>query len=247
MILASLLLKLGGYGFIRFSLPLFPYGTFFFLPLVKTLALLSVIYASFAAIYQLDLKKIIAYSSIAHMNIAVLGIFSLHLSGLQGAIFTMISHGLVSAALFLMIGIIYDRFSTRSVIYLGGLSFILPEFSSLFFFFMICNIAFPGTSAFIGEFLTLIGIFSNNFFIFFLTIIGSFLCVVYSIRTFSFVCFGNLPSRNYCYYESVVDLTREESYCLRLFLFLAFFLGVKPRLFLVFSYFPLKILLLNYI
>jgi NADH-quinone oxidoreductase subunit M len=126
MILASLLLKLGGYGFLRFSLPLFPEGTFFFLPLVKLLAVLSVFYASFAAIYQLDLKKIVAYSSIAHMNIAMLGLFSLTPTGIQGAIFTMISHGIISAALFFIIGIIYDRFNTRSVLYLGGICQVTP-------------------------------------------------------------------------------------------------------------------------
>jgi len=236
MILASLLLKLGGYGFLRFSLSLFPEGTFFFLPLVKVLAILSIVYASFAAIYQTDLKKIVAYSSIAHMNIAILGLFSMNAPGIQGSIFTMVSHGIISAALFLIIGILYDRYNTRSVVYFGGICQINPVLSSFLFYFMVCNISFPGTSAFIGEFLTLIGIFSSNFFIFFLTLIGSFLCVVYSIRTFSFVCFGTIPSSLYYKYEAPIDTTFEEYYSLLVFLIASLLLGIKPLLFLDFSY-----------
>ena len=133
MILASLLLKLGGYGFLRFSLGLFPEGTFFFLPLIQILAILSVIYASFAAIYQTDLKKIVAYSSIAHMNVAILGLFSMNVPGIR-SIFTMVSHGIISAALFLLIGILYDRYNTRSIVYFGGICQINPILSSFFFF-----------------------------------------------------------------------------------------------------------------
>ena len=245
MILASLLLKLGGYGFLRFSLPLFPEGTFFFLPLVKLLAVLSVFYSSFAAIYQLDLKKIIAYSSIAHMNIAILGLFSLTLAGIQGSIFTMISHGIISAALFFLIGIIYDRFNTRSVLYLGGICQVTPWLSSFFFFFMVCNIAFPGTSAFVGEFLTFVGIFSSNIFVFFTTLIGSFLCVVYSIRTFSFVNFGCIPANNYLKFEIPFDLTKEEMLILISLFLPAIYIGVKPNLFLDLSYMPIIDLLRN--
>ena len=243
MILASLLLKLGGYGFLRFSLPLFPEGTFFFLPLVKVLAILSIFYASLAAIYQLDLKKIVAYSSIAHMNLGILGIFSLHPAGIQGSIFTMISHGIISAALFFIIGIIYDRFNTRSVMYLGGLCQITPLLSSFFFFFMVCNIAFPGTSAFVGEFLTLIGIFSSNIFVFFTTLIGSFLCVVYSIRTFSFINFGCIPSNNYLKFKTPTDITKEELRILVSLTIPAVFIGIKPNVFLDLSYGPTKFLL----
>jgi len=247
MILASLLLKLGGYGFLRFSLGLFPEGTFFFLPLIQILAILSVLYASFAAIYQVDLKKIVAYSSIAHMNIAILGLFSMNVPGIQGSIFTMISHGVISAALFLIIGILYDRYNTRSIVYFGGICQINPILSSFFFFFMVCNISFPGTSAFVGEFLTLVGIFSSNVFVFFTTIIGSFLCVVYSIRTFSFVCFGTIPSNLYYKFEIPVDATREEHYSLLVFAITAIFLGVKPSLFLDFSYVTTLFLLSSYI
>lgn len=246
MILASLLLKLGGYGFLRFLLPLFPEGTFYFLPLAKTLAALSIIYASFAAIYQTDLKKIVAYSSIAHMNVAVLALFSINIAGIQGALFTMISHGIISAALFLIIGILYDRYSTRSITYLGGICQINPILSSFFFFFMVCNISFPGTSAFVGEFLTFFGIFSSNIFIFATLIFGSFLCVVYSIRTFSFVSFGTIPSNLYYKFEIPVDLTREEFYSLSSLCIMALFLGIKPCLFLDFSYLTAKSLLVKY-
>ena len=246
IILASLLLKLGGYGFIRFSLSLFVEGTYFFLPLVNLFAVLSVFYASLAAVYQLDLKKIVAYSSIAHMNISVLGIFSLTSFGLQGAIFSMISHGIISSALFLIIGIIYDRFNTRSILYLGGLSQINPLLSFYFFFFSVANIGFPGTSSFIGELLIFIGLFSSNIFIFFTLIFGSFLSIIYSIRTFSFVCFGTLPIKNYTEKELTVDITKEEYICLNVFVLLTILLGIKPNFFLELSVIPTEIILQRY-
>jgi NADH-quinone oxidoreductase subunit M len=162
IILASLLLKLGGYGFLRFSIPLFPVATKYYAPAVTILALCSVVYASLATIRQIDIKRIIAYSSIAHMNIAVLGLFSLTQQGIDGAIYIMLSHGIVSGALFFLIGVLYDRYHTRIIFYYGGLVQIMPLFSTVFFFCLIANIGFPGTCNFIGETLAITGIFLSN-------------------------------------------------------------------------------------
>lgn len=162
MILASLLLKLGGYGFIRILLPLFPLATKYFSPLIYTMALISIIYSSIIALRQMDIKRIIAYSSIAHMNLVVLGIFSNTLYGVVGAIFLMIAHGIVSGALFLLIGVLYDRYHTRLLNYYGGLVQVMPMFSTIFLFFSLANLSFPGTCNFIGELLILIGVARTN-------------------------------------------------------------------------------------
>lgn len=180
VVLAALLLKLGAYGFIRF-LPLFPYAYTYYTPLVFTLACTSIVYASMSAIRQVDLKKIIAYSSIAHMNLAVVGIFSLTHQGLIGSIFILISHGFVSAALFFLVGSLYNLYGTKFVKYYSGLVVKMPQFATLFFFFALSNIAFPGTSNFIGEMLLLIGIMERNFAILFLAALGMLFSVIYTI------------------------------------------------------------------
>ena len=180
VILAALLLKLGGYGFIRF-LPLFPYAYSFFSPLVFSLGMFSVLFASLAAVRQVDLKKIIAYSSIAHMNLSVIGVFSLTYQGIQGSLFLLISHGLVSSALFFLVGILYDRYYTKLLKYYGGLVMKMPTYSLFFFFFSIANLAFPGTSNFISELLVLIGISEKNISIMILAASGMLFSSVYSI------------------------------------------------------------------
>ena len=162
VILAGILLKLGIYGILRFSLPLFPLASYFFTPLVYTLALMGIVFASFTAIRQLDLKRIIAYSSVAHMNVVVIGLFSFNLLGFEGAIIQCISHGFVSSALFLIVGVIYDRYHTRIIKYYGGFVHIMPITITIFLFFSMANMALPGTSSFIGEFLILAGILKNN-------------------------------------------------------------------------------------
>lgn len=159
VILAGVLLKMGGYGFLRFSLPLFPEASLYFAPLIYSLSVIAAIYASLTTIRQVDLKKIIAYSSVSHMGFVTLGLFSFNSQGIEGSIILMLSHGLVSSALFLCIGILYDRHKTRLLKYYGGLVQAMPIFSLFFLFFTFSNIGFPGTSSFIGELLVLVGLF----------------------------------------------------------------------------------------
>jgi NADH-quinone oxidoreductase subunit M len=158
-----LLLKLGTYGLIRFSLPLFSVGTIYFSSIVLTFAVLSIIYTCLTAIRQIDLKKIIAYSSVGHMNIVLLGIMSENVEALQGAIFQMLSHGIVSGALFFCVGVLYSRYSVRSLEYYGGLAVLHPLFAIVFLVFSLANISFPLTSSFVGEFLILMGFLQTNF------------------------------------------------------------------------------------
>ena len=162
VLLAGVLLKLGTYGFIRFSLPLFPKASFFFSPLIYTISAVGIIYTSFTAIRQTDFKRIIAYTSIAHMNLVILGIFSFNCIGLEGAVFQSLSHGFVASALFLIISIVYDRYKTRLVKYYGGLASVMPVYIFVFLIFTMANIGLPGTSSFVGEFLILTGCFRIN-------------------------------------------------------------------------------------
>jgi NADH-quinone oxidoreductase subunit M len=181
VLLAGILLKLGSYGMLRFLLPIFVFGTTYFLPLVYTLCIIAIIYGSLTTLHQVDLKKIIAYSSVVHMNFAIIGLFSLNLEGIQGSIFLMLSHGVVSSALFLCVGCLYDRYHTRLVKYYGGLVFSMPIFSVFFLIFTLSNIAFPGTSGFVGEFLIFLGIFQQSNIIGFFSAFGVILSAAYSI------------------------------------------------------------------
>lgn len=163
MILAGVLLKLGVYGFLRFSLILFPKAFIFFSPLVYCICLIGILFSSFTAIKQTDLKKIIAYSSVAHMNLVILGIFSGNVIGIEAAILQSISHGFISSALFFLIGALYNRYHSRIVHYYSGLVIVMPIYSTFFLFFTMSNIALPGTSNFVGEFLLINGIFQDSF------------------------------------------------------------------------------------
>jgi proton-translocating NADH-quinone oxidoreductase chain M len=192
VILAGILLKLGTYGFIRFSLPIFPKASFFYAPLVFSLVVISVIYASLTAIRQSDFKRIIAYSSIGHMNLVVLGIFSFNVIGLEGAIFQSLSHGFIASGLFFLIGILYDRFKTRTIKYFGGLTTIMPLYSCFFLFFSLANIGFPGTSSFVGEFLILTGAFKTNIFTTFLCATSMIISGAYSLWLYNKIAYGNL-------------------------------------------------------
>jgi len=229
VILAGILLKLGTYGFLRFSIPLFPEATVYFTPLIYTLSVLGIIYASFTTLRQIDLKKIIAYSSVAHMGFVTLGLFSLNTQGVEGAILLMLSHGFVASALFLCIGILYDRTHTRLIRYYGGLVQTMPLFSFFFFVFTLGNLSLPGTSSFVGEFLILLGVFQTNTFIATLAATGMILGGAYSIWLYNRVVFGNLKP---IYLNQFADLNRREFFILLPFVVCIFWMGVYPSIFL---------------
>lgn len=181
MLLASLLLKLGGYGFLRFSLSMLYEGSVYFSPLVSTLSLLGVLYASLSTIRQIDLKRIIAYSSVAHMNLVMLGLFSYNQQGIEGAIYLMVGHGVVSGALFFCVGVLYDRYHSRLLRYYGGLVTVMPLFTTTFLLFTLANMSFPGTSNFLGELLLFLGIFANNSVVLIFSTSSIVLSAIYSV------------------------------------------------------------------
>lgn len=228
MILAGILLKLAGFGFIRYSLTLFPNASEFFSPFVFCLAIIGIIYSILACIRQIDLKTIIAYSSISHMNIITLGIFSNTVIGIEGAIFMMISHGIVSSALFYCIGLLYDRTGTRILKYYRGLAITMPLFSLAIFILLLANMAVPGTIGFIGELLSFIGIFKTNQIVLGLSSISIILGAAYNIWLANRLLFGNVSK----YITSFNDLTRREFIILFTFVFLTIFLGIFPNIIL---------------
>ena len=225
VILAGILLKLGVYGFLRFSLTLFPEASLFFSPLVYLLSIIGIVYASLTAIRQTDIKRIIAYSSIAHMNLVVLGIFSFNFIGIEGSIVQSISHGFVSGGMFLLVGILYDRYHSRLLYYYGGLVHVMPVFSSFFLFFTLANIAMPGTSSFVGEFLILCGVYKANIITCLISISGVVLCAVYSLWLYNRLVFGNLKIS---YTKVFKDLNFREFIILCILSQFIFFLGIYP-------------------
>ena len=229
VILAGVLLKMGGYGFLRFSIPMFPIATLYFTPLVYTLSLIAAVYASLTTLRQIDLKKIIAYSSVAHMGFVTIGIFTLNVQGLEGSIILMLSHGLVSSALFLCVGILYDRHKSRILKYYSGLVQVMPLFIIFFFFFSFCNIGFPGTSSFIGELLVLIGAFQSNIFLTFITSFSIILSACYSIWLLNRLSFGSLKI---VYFNTFQDLSRREFWILTPLVILVLWIGLLPNYFL---------------
>ncbi len=229
VLLAGILLKLGVYGFIRYNLTLFFDASLYFSPLVYFLCIVGVLFASFSALRQTDLKRIIAYSSIAHMNLVVLGIFSFNVSGLEGSIIQSISHGFVSGGLFLLIGILYNRYHTRFLHYYGGIVHFMPVFSGLFLVFTMANIALPGTSSFIGEFLLLLGIYKENTLTAVLSALGVILSGAYSLWLYNRVVFGNIKV-NYTQLFNDINL-REFVIMFSLLVFLLM-LGISPNIFL---------------
>ncbi len=228
VILAGILLKMGGYGFIRFSIPLFPYASLYFTPLIYTVATISIIYTSLTAIRQTDLKRIIAYASIAHMNLIMLGIFSLNIQGIEGSLIQMISHGVVSSALFLCVGVVYDRFHTRLLKYYGGMVSGMPVFIPIFLLFTFANAALPGTCNFVGEFLLFTGIFQDNILITIFSATGIVLSGAYSLWLFNRIAYGNLKMQH-IKTNKFFDLSRREFHVLFPLIFLTIFLGIYPE------------------
>lgn len=222
VLLAGILLKLGTYGILRFLIPLFPFSSFFFLPLIFSLAGISIIYTSGTAIRQTDLKRIIAYTSIAHMNVVVVALFVFKVMSIEGSIFQMLSHGLVSSSLFFCIGFFYDRYHTRIIENFGGSIQFLPVLSVFFFISTLANLAFPGTSNFVGEFIMLTSIFEENTFITFISSLGMFLSGAYSLWVFNRICFGNIKL------IFIQDLNFFEFFILFLLSFLTLLFGIFP-------------------
>ncbi len=226
VLLAAILLKMAGYGFIRFSLGLFPDASLYFVPLVYTLSLIAIIYTSLVALMQEDMKKLIAYSSVAHMGFVTLGIFTMTQQGIEGSIFQMISHGLVSAALFLCVGVVYDRLHTRLINRYGGLVSIMPKYAIVFMVFTLGALGLPGTSGFVGEFLVLMGAFKKNILVATIASLGVILGAAYMLWLYKRIIFGNLINEDV---KKMVDLKRFEIVTLWLLVLPIIFFGFYPE------------------
>ena len=225
VILAGILLKMGGYGFLRFSLPMFPDASLYFQPFVFTLSVIAIIYTSLVALMQEDIKKLIAYSSVAHMGYVTMGIFAFNVQGIQGAIFQMLSHGLVSGALFLCVGVIYDRMHTREIAAYGGLVNNMPKYAVVFLIFTMANVGLPGTSGFVGEFLTLMGVFEVNTWVALFAATGVILSAAYGLWLYRRVIFGALTKDTL---KALLDLSPREKLILYPLVGLVIFYGVYP-------------------
>ncbi|ESY77979.1 NADH:ubiquinone oxidoreductase subunit M [Mesorhizobium sp. LNHC221B00] len=225
VILAAILLKMGGYGFLRFSLPMFPLASEMFAPLVFTLSVVAIIYTSLVALMQEDMKKLIAYSSVAHMGFVTMGIFAMNQEGVQGAIFQMLSHGLVSGALFLCVGVIYDRMHTREIDAYGGLVNNMPKYATVFMVFTMANVGLPGTSGFVGEFLTMLGVFRVNTWVAFFAATGVILSAAYALWLYRRVIFGALTKDSL---KGLLDLSPREKAIIYPLVVLVIFFGVYP-------------------
>ena len=229
VILAAILLKMAGYGFLRFSIGMFPIASEYFVPLIFTLSIIAIIYTSLVALMQEDMKKLIAYSSVAHMGFVTLGIFTFTKQGIEGSIFQMLSHGLISAALFLCVGVVYDRMHSRLINSYGGLVNILPKYSLVFAVFMLGAIGLPGTSGFVGEILVLLGAFQKNFLVAILASIGVILGAAYMLWLYKRVIFGKLEKKEL---TKLKDLNLSEGFVLFILAGLTLFLGFYPNLIL---------------
>ena len=225
VLLAAILLKMAGYGFIRFSLGLFPVASEVFTPLIYTLSVVAIIFTSFIALMQEDMKKLIAYSSVAHMGFVTLGIFTLQQQGIEGSIIQMISHGLVSAALFLCVGVVYDRMHSRMINSYGGIVSIIPKYSILFMLFTLAALGLPGTSGFIGEFLILMGAFKDNFLVAVIASIGVIIGAAYMLWLYKRVVFGKIVNEDL---KKMFDLNRSEYLILSCLAVPTLFFGFYP-------------------
>ncbi len=227
VVLAAILLKMGGYGFLRFSLPMFPVASDLLAPLVFWMSAIAIVYTSLVALAQQDMKKLIAYSSVAHMGYVTMGIFAANQQGIDGAIFQMLSHGFISGALFLCVGVIYDRMHTRDIDAYGGLVNRMPAYALVFMFFTMANVGLPGTSGFIGEFLTLMGIFQVNTWVAAVATTGVILSAAYALWLYRRVVMGELVKEAL---KSITDMTRREKAIFAPLIAMTLLLGVYPSL-----------------
>jgi len=226
VILAGILLKMGGYGFLRFSLPMFASATATFAPLIFALSIIAIIYTSFVALAQEDIKKLIAYSSVAHMGFVTMGIFALTQQGVDGSVFQMLSHGVVSAALFLCVGVIYDRMHTREIKAYGGLVERMPIYAACFLVFALANVGLPGTSGFVGEFLVMLGVFQVNTWVAILAATGVILSAAYMLYLYRRVVYGKLVKPGL---QTIQDLSLREVAILAPLVIITILMGVYPK------------------
>ncbi len=225
VILAAILLKMGGYGFLRFSLPMFPLASQELAPLIFSLSVIAIVYTSLVALAQEDVKKLIAYSSVAHMGFVTMGIFTFNAQGIDGAIFQMLSHGLVSAALFLCVGIVYDRMHTREISAYGGLVNRMPIYAVTFMIFTMANVGLPGTSGFVGEFLTLMGAFKANTWVAFIATTGVILSACYALYLYKRMIFGELEKPSL---KAITDMNAREIVVMAPLVILTLLFGFYP-------------------
>ena len=229
VILAGVLLKMGGYGFLRFSLPMFPLASDFFAPLVFGLSIIAVIYTSLVALAQEDMKKLIAYSSVAHMGFVTVGIFVANQQGVTGAMVQMLSHGVVSAALFLCVGVVYDRIHSREIADYGGLVHRMPKYAAVFMVFMLASVGLPGTSGFVGELLVLVGAFQASTWIAALIATGLILGAAYMLYLYRRVIFGELTKEKL---QTILDLNKREIIVFTPLIVIVLWMGIYPSSFL---------------
>ena len=229
MVLAGVLLKFGGYGFLRFSLPMFPEASVFFTPLVFSLSIVAIIYTSLVALAQEDMKKLIAYSSVAHMGFVTIGLFTFNTQGIEGAILVMLSHGFVSAALFLCVGVVYDRMHSRMIASYGGLVHRMPLYAFVFLLFTLASVGLPGTSGFVGEFLSLVGAYRVNTWVAVLATFGIILGPAYMLWLYRRVIFGELTKDEL---KDILDLSPREILVFAPMILMVMLLGVYPEPFL---------------
>ncbi len=225
VILAAVLLKMGGYGFLRFSLPMFPLASEYFAPFVFALSVIAIVYASLVALVQEDMKKLIAYSSVAHMGFVTMGIFTFNTQGVEGAIFQMLSHGIVSGALFLCVGVVYDRLHTREIARYGGLVNNMPKYAFVFMLFTMANVGLPGTGGFVGELLTLVGAFQANTWVALIATSGVIFAAAYALWLYRRVVFGELTKADL---KNMLDLSPREIAIFAPLVVMTLWMGIYP-------------------
>ncbi len=243
VILAGVLLKMGGYGFLRFSIPILPEASAYFTPLMYTLSVVAIIYTSLVALAQEDMKKLIAYSSIAHMGFVTIGMFSLKQQGVEGSVFQMLSHGIVSGALFLCVGVVYDRLHTREIARYGGLVQNMPRYAVVFMLMMLASVGLPGTSGFVGEFLILVGAFQDNTWVALLATIGIILGAAYMLWLYRRVVFGKITRDDV---KGMLDLSPREIAIFAPLVLVVLWMGIYPASFLNVISVSVEALIQNY-